>query len=615
MCEEEVTGLLKKGAVVPVTDNREDAFYSNMFCIPKKSKGFRPIINLKGLNHFIVYEKFKMEGIETVKQLIRPGDWLVKLDLKDAYLTVPLSPDHGHFVRFIWNGRRYQFKCLPFGLSSAPRVFTKLLKPVVAFLRELGIRLVLYLDDWIIMHQTKEGARRDLDRVVKFLLSLGFLICWEKMESTPTQVMEFLGLIFGTVKGHLFLPQRKVSEIIKLCDRAISSHPVRLRDLSVVMGHFAWAIPTVPFARIHYRNLQRFFISQSSLWRGDLSALVALPKVAKLDLMWWRDRLAAAEGKPFFIAEPDMVLFSDASLTGWGGHSGGVRTRGPWSVEESTFHINELEILAAFNVLKAFAHRSRDITIDLYMDNMSAVCYLNKGGGTASKRLTDLVYLFSSWCEERRLTIRAFFLPGKQNSVADEESRSLPDASDWQLCTSVFYELSLLWKMDLDLFSSSWNAQLPRFVSWMPQPGAEEIDAFSLNWAGIFPPFALIPKCLAKIRREGADVIFICPYWPSRPYFPLLLEMACDVPRMLPPKPDLLRNNLGSPHPLASGGSLRLIALKLSGDSTVSMDFRNRWSTYCWTAYVRPHQLRTSPLGTIGVLGVWNGIRIPCVQM
>ena len=118
VCENEVTSLLLKGAVTETSDT--DGFFSALFVIPKKSGGFRPIVNLKGLNSFVCYEHFKMERLDSVKFLLKKGDWLVKLDLKDAYLLVPILPNHQKFLRFRWKGRHFQFRCLPFGLSSAP---------------------------------------------------------------------------------------------------------------------------------------------------------------------------------------------------------------------------------------------------------------------------------------------------------------------------------------------------------------------------------------------------------------------------------------------------------------------------------------------------------------
>ncbi len=88
LCDKEVHSLLEKGAVVTA---QGEGFLSGIFLIPKISGGYRPIINLKGLNSFIAYRHFKMEGIQTIRQTIREGDWLAKIDLKDAYLSVPID--------------------------------------------------------------------------------------------------------------------------------------------------------------------------------------------------------------------------------------------------------------------------------------------------------------------------------------------------------------------------------------------------------------------------------------------------------------------------------------------------------------------------------------------
>lgn len=98
----------------------------------KNAGGYRPIMKLSALNNFVRYDHFEMENLETVKSVVRAGDWLMKLDLKDAYLTVPIHPEYQKFLCFSWEGRYFQFSCLPFGLSSAPLTFTKLLKVAVS---------------------------------------------------------------------------------------------------------------------------------------------------------------------------------------------------------------------------------------------------------------------------------------------------------------------------------------------------------------------------------------------------------------------------------------------------------------------------------------------------
>lgn len=252
----------------------------------------------------------------------------------------------------------------------------------------------------------------------------------------------------------------------------------------------------------------------------------------------------------------------------------------------------------------------------MFLDNSTAVCYINKGGGTKSSELMAIAKSLTAFCEERDLNIEAVHLPGVLNVEADRESRSSCDASDWMLNRSVFNTLNSIWPVDIDLFSSHWNAQLHSFVTWRPQPGAAAVNAFSQNWldhAGYaFPPFALIAKCLEKLRRERANIIIICPVWPSQPWFPILLELACDIPILMKPSHDLLLSATGEPHPLLQNDSLQLAAWKLSGDVSDGRAFRTRWSAFSWLVTAPLRIRHTSRLGEIGTIGVFDGTRIPC---
>ena len=107
----------------------------------------------------------------------------------------------------------------------------------------------------------------------------------------------------------------------------------------------------------------------------------------------------SSQGKIIFQGEPDIIIFSDASLSGWGAVCNGVTARGPWSAKDVSRHINELELLAAYFALQWFTASSANIVVSLQMDNSTAVCYVNKGGGTRSKSLSLLAGLISSWCE------------------------------------------------------------------------------------------------------------------------------------------------------------------------------------------------------------------------
>ena len=140
---------------------------------------------------------------------------------------------------------------------------------------------------------------------------------------------------------------------------------------------------------------------------------------------------------------------------------------------------NELELLGAFNALRAFA--GRNCTIELKLFNTTAVGYVNKEGGTRSTSLNSLALEMARWFEVRNIVLIAEQLPGVLNSIADRESRRAVDWSDWRLHLEVFRALSRVWRTSVDLFANLWNSQLVKFVSWKNQPRAWAVNAFSLS--------------------------------------------------------------------------------------------------------------------------------------
>ena len=134
-------------------------FYSTLFLVPKKDGGMRLVINLKSLNQFVPQHYFKMEGMHTLRDLLKARDWMCKVDLKDAYFTVPIHLEDRRFLRFSTQNRTFQFNCVPVGLSCTTWVFTKTLKPALTLLREMGVRLVAYIDDILVMAESQVQAR------------------------------------------------------------------------------------------------------------------------------------------------------------------------------------------------------------------------------------------------------------------------------------------------------------------------------------------------------------------------------------------------------------------------------------------------------------------------
>src|SRR4029434_8638212 len=154
---EEIISLLRKEAISIVLPEEEAAgFYSRYFLVPKKDGNYRPILDLRVLNKALMLLRFRMLTPRRLVQFIRPNDWFITIDLKDAYFHISIHHRHRRYLRFGFGGIAY-----PFGLSLAPRVFTKCVEAAVAPLRLRGLRVYNYLDDWLIASHSKAAAVQD----------------------------------------------------------------------------------------------------------------------------------------------------------------------------------------------------------------------------------------------------------------------------------------------------------------------------------------------------------------------------------------------------------------------------------------------------------------------
>jgi hypothetical protein len=148
------------------------------------------------------------------------------------------------------------------------------------------------------------------------------------------------------------------------------------------------------------------------------------------DLEWWINSATNFNGRHLQISKWDLTIESDASLQDWGASSQGKSTGGPWTVEERKHHINYLELLAAFLALRAFVRNKEKLSILLLLDNITAIAFINRMGGTHSVHLSDLAVEIWNWCICSNITIHAEHLPGLENVRADWESRHQTDSSD-----------------------------------------------------------------------------------------------------------------------------------------------------------------------------------------
>ncbi len=204
----EVMTLLEKGAIEMVSPAlSESGFYSRYFLVPKKDGGLRPILDLRRLNHALMRRPFRMITLKQILSQICTEDWFCSLDLKDAYFHIQIAPHHRRFLRFAFEGVAYQYTVLPFGLSLAPRTFTKCMDAALSPLRQMGIRILNYLDDWLILAQSEVELLSHRTLILSHLERLGLRVNFAKSALSPSQRISFLGTVLDSAHMRAVIAQ------------------------------------------------------------------------------------------------------------------------------------------------------------------------------------------------------------------------------------------------------------------------------------------------------------------------------------------------------------------------------------------------------------------------
>jgi len=151
---------------------------------------------------------------------------------------------------------------------------------------------------------------------------------------------------------------------------------------------------------------------------------------------------------------------------------------------------------------------------------------------------------------ERNILLQAQYLPGVLNMIADEESRTWSDRSEWKLSPAIFQKINhLLGPLSTDLFASRLSSQLPRFVSWKPDPLAVATDAFTQDWNTLpeklyaNPPWSMIGRVLSLVHSQGVlELVLVAPVWKAQAWYPMLLQMLVRVPILIPQLPNTIQS-------------------------------------------------------------------------
>ncbi len=196
-----------------------------------------------------------MLTMKTIMSQVQEGDWFVTIDLKDAYFHIQVVQRHRRFLRFAFGGKAYQYKVLPFGLALAPRTFTKCMDAALAPLRLQGIRVLNYLDDWLILAHSRELVIRHRDIVLGHIHSLGLRMNAKKSVLFPSQRTVFLGVRLDSVQMQARLAPARIPDLTACLARFKLGHHVSVGTCRRLLGLMAAASPVLPLGLLHMRPL------------------------------------------------------------------------------------------------------------------------------------------------------------------------------------------------------------------------------------------------------------------------------------------------------------------------------------------------------------------------
>ena len=424
----------------------------------------------------------------SVLSSVEKGDYEFKIDLQDAYFHVPIHPSSRKYLRFAFKNRVYQFQVLPFGLNTAPQIFTRLGHTVTAYLHRQGISVIPYLDDWLIHHPDRQVLLRHQALLLDTLDLVGFILNRKKSELDLTQDLQFLGIHLRLDLGKTLLLESKAGEIVASARHLSSLEVLNYTQVSQLLGSLNWASGLIPLGHLYLRPLQRHFHSLGLTDRFTPPRRSDPLVLANL-VRRWLDPHFLTSGIPIHPFQADFKILRPGP-PGHGRHgqfdSGFIYQQ---AGRDSLLHPAALNC-RSFPLVRVSGHNSP---------------------GQTHSRLSE---------RDSRPPISSE--PANTDRVVpaprDRESylQGLGDTRSRHVCDTVELPPSSVHVSSSGAKSPSGGCSVSRL--------AGEVNIH-------VPPFPLLNKVMQKLRStQVAEMILVVPWWPSQSWFPHLLRLCVEHP-------------------------------------------------------------------------------------
>ena len=356
---EKISELLKDNVISECSLEKGD-YLNNVFLREKRGKmgeapKYRIILNTKSLNkNFVEKIHHKMDTLKTVLHLMEKDCFVASIDLKNAFHTIPMDPEYTKFLKFQIDNITYKYLVLPMGFTDSPRLFCKILKPVLVFLRKQAFISSLYIDDFYLQGNSYEECAHNVKVTLMTLKKLGFEIS-EKSVLIPNTQLDHLGFVLKSKDMTVSLSENKREQIIQLILSSLQSTSLTVREVAKLVGTLIASFPAVKYGLLYHRELE---ILKINALKGSyyFDKPVSLNTACIRQLSWWLEE-GVYSGNVISHGNADFIVQSDSSGFAWGAlrlDDNSKKTQGLWNVLEAKCDINVLETKACLLGVKPF---------------------------------------------------------------------------------------------------------------------------------------------------------------------------------------------------------------------------------------------------------------------
>lgn len=493
----------------------------------------RLILDLRNVNKHIWKQSVKFDDLRVALSYMQKHAYMIKWDLHSAYHFVEIYRPHTDFLGFSWTSKDnvthfYKFLSMPFGLSSACYLFTKLTRPLIAKWRGEGKMVLMYLDDGFGCASERERALNLASQIKHDLILSGFVPKVEKCIWVPVQLLQLLGVTLNSLEGTIYISEHRLNKTRNTITQILADLKVHRRLLVRKVSSLVGQIISMSIVIGHVTQIMTRSLSIDILKAYSWESYIPLSPESIEQIKFWQSNLEKVNTRN--ISDSDKyskIVYSDASTTGYAGYevntANGV-SHGMWDVEESQKSSTWRELTAVYRVLLSLSHILANQSVRWFTDNQGVSAIAVKG--SMNSELQNIAIEIFRVCMSKCIHLSMEWIPRSLNEKADYYSK-IVDHDDWGVSFEIMSIIqSRFGSLSVDWFASNHNAKLPRFYSRFWNDSCAGIDAFTESWStdfGLFvPPIPIVNRVIKKMCYDKAKGVLVIPAWTSAVFWPLI---------------------------------------------------------------------------------------------